>query len=150
MPAANSGPTTILLVESDVIVRFAIAEYLRACGARVIEAPSAQDAKAVLVTVASIEIDVLMADAQLADGDNGFALAQWVRRHRPSVEVILTSSITNKADAASDFCKRNPDRVRHSDASGLATRINTMLAERKRRMRQPSTSAVLGARRKRR
>jgi DNA-binding NtrC family response regulator len=150
MPDKNTGPTTILLVESDVIIRFALAEYLRACGARVIEAPSAQDAKAVLVAGAGVDVEVLMADAQLAGDENGFALAHWVRRHRPGVEVILTSSITNKADAASDFCKRNPDRVRVSDASGLATRINAMLAERKRRMRSSPNTASFVARRKRR
>jgi CheY-like chemotaxis protein len=150
MQANISGPPTVLLVESDVIVRFVLAEYLRACGAKVIEAPSAQDAKAVLIVGSGVSVDTLMCDAQLAGDENGFALAQWVRRHRPNVEVILTSSIANKADAAGEFCDRYPDRVRLSDSPALATRINNMLTERKRRMRPPSTTAAFGSRRKRR
>lgn len=150
MPAANIGPITVLLVESDVIVRFALAEYLRACGVRVIEAASAQDAKAVLVVGSGVDVDVLLADAQLAGDENGFALARWVRRHRSHIEVILTSSIANKAEAAGDFCNRNPERVRSSESSGLVTRITAMLAERKRRMRPTPPTAKIAVRRRRR
>jgi DNA-binding NtrC family response regulator len=137
----------ILLVEPDVIVRFALAEQLRTCAQRVIEAASAQEARSVLV--AGPEIDVLISDAVLAGDENGFALAQWVRRHRPQIETILTSSIINKAQAASDFCARNRDGA-VSDPAALATRIHSMLAERKRRMRPSSNTAAMSVRRKRR
>lgn len=138
---------TILLVEEDVIVRFAIAEYLRACDFTVIEAASGTDARAVLV--AGPAIDVLMSDAQLAGNENGFALAQWVRRHRPNVEVLLMSSLAQKSQIASDFCARYPDRKTLSDAAGLTSRVQAMLAERKRRTRSPSSTASVNARRRR-
>jgi DNA-binding NtrC family response regulator len=148
MPSKQHQDTThILLVEADVIVRFALADYLRACGLTVIEAPSAADARAVLV--AGPVIHVVMSDAQLAGAENGFALAQWVRRHRPKVEVLLMSSLANKAEAASDFCARSPGRKTPSDAAGLASRIQAMLAERKRRTRPPSSAANVGAKRRR-
>jgi DNA-binding NtrC family response regulator len=146
MATDPQGPKTILLVEADVIVRFAVADHLRAC-AIVIEAASAQDARQVLV--AGPPIDIVMSDAQLAGDENGFALAQWVRRHRPDTEVILTSSIINKAQAASEFCARHPDQAVPADANGLATRIHAMMAERKRRLRPPSTTAAAPRRRKR-
>lgn len=147
MPAKQSD-TTILLVEADVIVRYLLAEYLRACSLTVIEAASAADAKAVFL--AGPPINILLSDAQLAGGDNGFALARWVRRHRPGVEIILTSSIANKAQVTSEFCARYPDRKTPSDAAGLASRIQAMTAERKRRSRpRPNSAAVLQRRRRR-
>jgi DNA-binding NtrC family response regulator len=138
---------TILLVEADVIVRFALAEYLRACGLTVIEAPNSADARAVLV--AGPTIDVLMSDAQMAGGENGFTLAQWVRRHRPNIEILLMSSLTQKAQIASDFCARYSDRKSPSDAATLASRIQAMMAERKRRTRPPSSTANVNAKRRR-
>ncbi len=148
MPSQKQRDTTcILLVEADVIIRFALADYLRGCGLTVIEAPNAADARAVLV--AGPTIDVVMSDAQLAGNENGFALAQWVRRHRPKVEVLLTSSLANKAETASAFCSRYQERTTVSDAAGLVSRIQAMLAERKRRTRPPSSAASLGAKRRR-
>jgi DNA-binding NtrC family response regulator len=136
---------TVLLVEADVIVRFAIAEYLRTCELAVIEAAQAKDAKEILV--AGPEVHVLMSDAQLAEGGAGFALAQWVRRHRPSIEVILTASTLAKAQMAAQFAARIPHCSPPSDAVGLETKLNAMLAERKRRLRKPPKTAP--ARRKR-
>jgi DNA-binding NtrC family response regulator len=147
MASDAKASSTILLVEADVIVRFALAEYLRACPATVIEAASAHDARQVLL--AGPAIDILISDAQLADEENGFALAQWVRRHRPDTEIILTSSIINKAQAAREFCARYPDQPATSDANALATRIHSMIAERKRRLRPPSATAAAPRRRKR-
>jgi DNA-binding NtrC family response regulator len=147
MVTPNLQTVVILLVEEDVIVRFALAEYLRACDLVVIEAPTGADARAVLI--AGPVIDVLMSDAQLAGNENGFALAQWVRRHRPNVEVLLMSSLAQKAQIASDFCGRYPDRKTLSDAAGLTSRIQAMLAERKRRTRPPSSTANVNARRRR-
>ena len=115
--------------------------------ATVIKAPNGADARAVLV--AGPAINVLMSDAQLAGDENGFALAHWVRRHRPTVEVLLTSSLANKAQTASEFCTRYPDRATLSDATSLASRIQSMLAERKRRTRPPSSTASVSAKRRR-
>lgn len=137
---------TILLAEGEVIVRLAIGEYLRGCGQRVVEAADAVEAKAVLQS--GLEVHIVMSDAQLAGEENGFGLARWVRRYRPDVEVILTSTITGKAQAAAEFCAKSPSRAPY-DSSGLAARIRTMMAERKRRTRPPSSTSPLLPRRRR-
>jgi DNA-binding NtrC family response regulator len=137
---------TVLLVEADVLVRFAIAEHLRTCAITVIEAASADDAKAILV--AGPECAILLSDAALAEG-SGFALAQWVRRHRPKMEVILTASNASKAQAASDIAARDPDCRPPSDAAQLTAKLNAMLAERKRRLGQQPKSAVTKRKRSR-
>lgn len=137
--------TTVLLVEADVLVRFAVAEHLRACSITVVEAVNADDAKAILV--AGPEIHILLSDTQLAGEGAGFVLAQWVRRHRPAIETILTGSLANKAQAAAELAARMPECAPHTDAAKLLTTLNAMLAERKRRLRQQPKSAP--ARRKR-
>jgi len=135
----------VLLADEDVIVRLGIAQYLRECGLAVIEAATSQEAKAILQ--AGPEIDVVFSDAQLAGPESGFALAQWVRRNRPAVQIILEVSLESKTDAAFELC-RPPDRHKSFDAQALATKIRTMIAERRRRMR-PQQSAASPLRRRR-
>lgn len=135
---------TVLLADGDVIIRMALGDYLRACGHKVLEAANGDEAKAVLQS--GIAIDVLLSDAELAGVENGFALAQWVRRYRPSVEVILTSTVSGKAQTASEFCARHPTKAPY-DSSGLTARIRALNAERKRRSRPPSSTSPARQRR---
>jgi hypothetical protein len=53
------------------------------------------------------QIHVLFADARLAGDDNSFALAQWTRRYRPSITVILNAGLLRKSVAAASLCSRN-------------------------------------------
>lgn len=136
---------TILLVEADVIVRFALAQHLRVCGCTVIEVVSGTEARAVLL--AGPAVQVVLADAQLAGDDNGFALAQWVRRHRKEIDVILTGTLAHKVQVACEFCV-DGDRA-DRDAQKLTSRIQSMLAERKRRMRPAPKTTPIAPKRKR-
>ena len=144
-PSNSSKKLTVLLVEADVIVRFAIAQHLRTCAQTVIEVVSGTEARAVLL--AGPSVDVVLADAQLAGDDNGFALAQWVRRHRKSIDVILTGTLAHKVQVACEFCV-DGDRA-DQDAQGLISSIQSMLAERKRRMRPAPRTAPAVSKRKR-
>ena len=141
----SSNKLTVLLVEADVIVRFALAQHLRGCGHTVVEVISGAEARAVLI--AGVTIDVVLADAQLAGDDNGFALAQWVRRHRKSIDVILTGTLPQKVQVACEFCVEGDSADR--DAQGLTAYIQTMLAERKRRLRPAPKIAPVASKRKR-
>jgi DNA-binding NtrC family response regulator len=143
----HAAKLTVLLVEADVLVRFAIGDYLRACQITVIEAVTADDAKVVLI--AGPKIDLLLSDAQLADQGSGFILAQWVRRHRPDCEIILTGSVTSKAQTAVAIVARLPECRPDGDAGSVAAKLSAMLAERKRRSRQQPKSAPMKRRRRR-
>ena len=46
--ADDAAPSTILVVEPDILVRMVIASYLRDCGYNVLEGVSAADVMAVL------------------------------------------------------------------------------------------------------
>jgi CheY-like chemotaxis protein len=146
VPKKPAVPTqTLLLAEADVIVRFVLAERLRACGYSVIEAANGAEAKAVLL--AGPPLSILVSDTQLAGDSDGFALSQWARRHRKSVEVILTATLAAKAQAACELCGRIHGGPH--DAAALTARIHATLAERKRRTR-PSTAPAAAPKRKRR
>jgi CheY-like chemotaxis protein len=120
--------TKVLLVEDDVLVRLALAEYLRSCGFIVIEAANGVEVKQVLLTVAAIAH--MLADAQLAGPESGFALAQWVRRYRPGVRVVLTRSLASKTDAVAELCS-DGDTRKHA-AELLAQNIRAMRGGRSR------------------
>jgi len=56
-------PSTVLVLEPDILVRMSIADYLRDCGYKVIEGVTADDVLAVLES--GQKIDIISAEAQL-------------------------------------------------------------------------------------
>ena len=85
----------ILVVEDDVLVRFAIADYLRNACYAVIEAENAAEA---LEVFASCErVDVVFTDVQMPGAMDGLMLVLWVYEHHPDIQVLVTSG---KGDAA--------------------------------------------------
>lgn len=136
---ARKPDRTVLLVEADVIVRLGLADYLRTCNWMVLEAANAEEARAILV--AGPKIGVLVSDAELAGEETGFALATWVRRHRPGVRVILAAALATKTEAVTGLCDRDDEGV-------LRARIRAMFAERTRRLRRPSAGLGSAPRRK--
>lgn len=129
MSAAADTHKTVLVVETDIILRIAIGEYLRGCTFRVIEAADALEAKTVFQR--GPEIDILFADARLAGEEGGFALAQWVRRYRSSTTIILTGGLASKSEAAAKLCGQHHDSP--PPASHLRDRIQSMRARHVRR-----------------
>ena len=95
-------PATILVVEDEVLIRMAVAGYLRDCGYRVLEAGTADEAQTILDS--GEPVDSLFADVELGAGANGFVLASWVRQKYPATRILLTSGIARMAEKASDLC----------------------------------------------
>jgi CheY-like chemotaxis protein len=130
-PAETPGrprPPSVLVVEDEVLIRMAVAEYLRDCGYRVIEAGNGDEAVAVLK--ADRYVDVVFSDVSMPGEIDGFALAQWVRRELPAVRVILTSGIRKTARAASDLCEDSPLLDKPYDHAEVERRIRALLATR--------------------
>src|SRR5262249_24863211 len=121
-------PSTVLVVEPDILVRMVIADYLRNCGYRVFEGATAEDVVTVLGT--EQKIDVIFAEIQLSGSMDGFGLAQWVREKHPGVEVILTSGIARTSEQAADLCDEGPlDKPYHPQE--VVRRINILLERRR-------------------
>jgi DNA-binding response OmpR family regulator len=90
---------TLLVVEDEVLIRSTVAEFLREAGYRVFEAVDVAEAKAVLSTGTSI--DLVFSDVTMPGGENGFALADWIRQHHPHVLVLLASGFADTAKKGS-------------------------------------------------
>ncbi len=127
----KSDRPTILMVESDVLIRQPVAEYLRECGYKVVECGNVNEA--LLILNAEVEsIDVVLADAQAPGKLDGFGLARQLRRDRPGIKVILAGTIASQAKEAADLCEEGPQLSKPYDPQLLADRIRRALAARDR------------------
>jgi CheY-like chemotaxis protein len=119
-------PPVILVVEDDVLVRTVVAAYLRECGFDVIEATSADEA--IRVLQAEVRVDIVFSDVNMPGRMDGFGLAQWVRRERPWLKVILTSGAARTAKEAGDLCEHGPILAKPYDHAELERHIRSLLA----------------------
>ncbi|MBV8393054.1 MAG: response regulator, partial [Alphaproteobacteria bacterium] len=103
---ATSTQPGVLIVESDVLVRTAVAAYLRECGYRIVEVANSAEAKEVLRS--DMAIDIVFTVVELPDEHDGFALARWVRREWPDLKVILASGVARAAAEAGEICEHGP------------------------------------------
>ena len=85
----------VLVVEDDVLVRFAIVDYLRNPCYAVIEAANANEALEVFAS--GVQVDVVFTDVQMPGPMDGLMLVLWVYEHHPDIQVLVTSG---KGDAA--------------------------------------------------
>jgi CheY-like chemotaxis protein len=82
--------STVLVVEDEDLLRLTVAEYLRDGGFYVLEACSGDEAIDILAAE-DRTIDIVFSDIRMPGSTDGFVLARWVRAHKPSAQVILTS-----------------------------------------------------------
>ncbi len=123
---------TILVVEDEILIRLVIAEYLRDCGYKVIEATNAEEAVLVLKK-AERAIDVVFTDIEMPGAMDGFGLSRWVRANRPHIDVILAASVARAAHAASELCDAGGNFPKPYRLHSVADRIRRLLANRKTR-----------------
>jgi DNA-binding response OmpR family regulator len=121
---------SVLLVEADILVRHPLAEYLRECGYRVLEAFDGNEARQ-LLSGASIAIDIVLADVDAPD-ESGFVLAAWIRGNRPGVAVVLAGSVTRAAEKAGDLCREGPGLAKPYEHQQVLNEIRRLLAARER------------------
>jgi len=131
-PDPHDPVETVMIVDDDVIVRTAIAEYLRTCGFRVIEAVHAEEAQTVLQSDA-MRVDIVLSAVAMRQGGDGFELLRWVHEHRPDVEVVLAGTPGRAAHAAAELCDSGPTLARPYDPQLVLDRIKRMLVARKPR-----------------
>jgi len=94
-PPTGASAQKILLVEDEALIRLTAAEMLQDLGYEVLEAGSAQEARAALQTYS---IDVLMTDVQLPD-QSGIELAEHARAIHPAIGVVFATGRSELAGA---------------------------------------------------
>lgn len=120
----------VLIVEHDTLVRHPLAEYLRDCGYRVLEAVNYREARA-LLDEASQGVDVVLANIQTPDQE-GFKFSTWLRRLHPRVELLLSGTVVRIAQNAEELCEEGPAPIKPPDHHALLDRIRRALAARDR------------------
>ena len=133
-PDSAALQETILLVEDEILVRTVIADYLRTCGYKVIEAVGADEAILVL-TRPDIAVDIVFSDVEMPGSMDGFGLSHWVRANRPGLDVILAGTLTKTADMAAQLCEDGPMLKKPYEPHVAVQHIRRLLAA--RRMRPP-------------
>jgi DNA-binding response OmpR family regulator len=122
---------TVLVVEDDILVRSSLAEYLRDCGYRVLEAANGTEALLILEK-SKLPLDVMLSTVGLPEPTNGFVLAKRARELRPGIQVILAGTVEGAAQKAGDLCEEGPlPRPYHPQA--VVGRIKRLMALRRQR-----------------
>lgn len=125
------SPQCLIVADADVLIRNALAEYLRQCGYKVFEAATS-DEVIVALEEGAVTIDALLADAELTGRYNAFELRIWVRDHHPDVEIVLAGNIDAAARAAGGLCDEGPHLRRPYDPESVAAHIKRLLAATRR------------------
>lgn len=126
---AAKNQETILLVEDEVLIRMPIAQYLRDCGYRVIEAVSADEAMTVLLHQETT-IDVVFSDIEMPGSVDGFGLAKWIREHRAGMDVVLAGTLPRSVDVAQELCAHG-SIPKPYDVQAVHSHIRRLLATRR-------------------
>jgi DNA-binding NtrC family response regulator len=117
------GSDTVLIVDEQVLVRTPVAEYLRGCGYRVLEARNADEALVALQRPLE-PIHIVFSNAE-----HGFALSHWIRTHRPEIRIIISGTIERAAQAAAELCDKGPLAARPFDPQLLVQQIKSDIAK---------------------
>lgn len=118
---------TILVVDGDIIVRSVIADYLRSCGYRVIEAHDGREAQQALQHT-GFAVDIVLSDVDLPPDMTGFTLASWVRQNKPDVTVLLSAAAQRTANIAGDLCEDGPQLAKPYEPSVVIEQIKQLRA----------------------
>ncbi|MEJ6785780.1 response regulator [Aminobacter sp. Piv2-1] len=127
MMTQEAAAETILVVDGDVITRTVIAEYLRHCGFRVLEAGTGAEAMQALQHP-EFSIDVVLSDVELPGDMSGFDLSHWVRKSMPQVKVLLAGAVERIADTAGDLCEDGPHLAKPYDHRLILDHIKRLRA----------------------
>ena len=104
----------VLVVEDEILIRAAVAEFLRGAGYKVMEAANA--AEAVAVFASRTQVDLVFSDINMPGPMDGVDLGRWIADHHPGIHVILTSAISHARRAGQSGAGFLPKPYRLAEA----------------------------------
>ncbi len=126
LPPAFTGTEknapAVLIAEDEVLVRFAITDYLIDRGFTVYEAGTAREAIKLLESAP--EIAVVFTDVRMPGDLDGLGLVKWIRMNRPGLNVILTSGDIRESELSGGASE--PFIEKPYDFKTVALRINAL------------------------
>ena len=87
---------TVLLVEDEVMIRWAVAEALRADAMLVVEASNA--AEAIDAVMGGVRPDILFTDIRMPGHIDGIQLAAFLEASLPGLQVMIASAYFQRED----------------------------------------------------
>ena len=97
---AQRAERAVLLIDDSITTRAPLGEFLRAHGYQVFEAANADEALDLLNS--GLEIQVVVTDARVPGAMGGLALAEWVRKTRPEMRVLVLADPGAAPDLTSE------------------------------------------------
>jgi len=122
--AGEDLPSTILVVEDEVLIRMALADSLREAGFNVVEASNAIEA--VGLVTAGVKPDVLFTDIRMPGDADGLQLASYLSAQLPELIVFISSGHLSGTPEASDVKNFVPKPF---DPADVVTLIKSALSE---------------------
>lgn len=123
--AAEQAPSSILIVDGDIVSRHVIADYLRHCAYAVVEAANTDEAF-IALREPTLSIDIILCDVSALGSRNGFELSTWVRNNRPELEVRLAAGADVAAQTAAELCESGPHLARPYDPEAVVNYIRRL------------------------
>ena len=112
----------VLVVEDEILIRSAVAEFLRSAGYKVIEAADADEA--VAVCASGTPIHLVFSDINMPGALDGIGLARWIADRHRRIPIILTSAAGHAQRAREIGATFLPKPYRLAEA---VRRISTLL-----------------------
>lgn len=131
MENRHADAQCLIVADGDVLIRNALAEYLRHCGYKVIEAANSDEVLTALLR-GTAGADAVLADAELAGSINAFELRIRLRKEFPAITTILAGSVDAAANAAGQLCDDGPHLRRPYEPEKVVAHIKRLLAAVKR------------------
>ena len=116
----------VLVIDGDVLVRHAIADYLRNCGYVVIEAASTDEARIVLER-GTVTVDAAICAAEAPGALNSFELRAWALRQRSDLQIALAGSVDAAAEKAAELCEQGPELSRPYDPQSVVDYVRRIV-----------------------
>lgn len=91
-------PTTVLIVEDEVIIRMSVAATLEDAGFGILEAGNSAEALQLLLK--HQEVNVLMTDVRLPGEMDGLDLVDCVQRFHPAIRALVVSGNSSAREAS--------------------------------------------------
>ena len=89
LDASEAIPPLVMVVDDEVLLRLVAADGLREAGFQVVEACTADEA--VTLLAAGLPCDLVFSDVNMPGSIDGIGLVAHVRKHHPTLPVVLTS-----------------------------------------------------------
>jgi CheY-like chemotaxis protein len=125
-PDPKDRTPTVLVVDDEVLIRMNLSDFLQECGFKVLEASCAGEAVGMIESYTG-QIDLVFSDVVMPGEVDGFGLAQWVRRNRPGLPVVLCSGDARKAETAQHICAGEPFLTKPFDLHMAVAKIRQLL-----------------------